>query len=216
MRVRLGALLPTALTISIGFIVLFGLLVGDDLGLLSSLANTFALGQITNNFLLPVTTVTLGIILLIGVLNLLVVHLNRVIKLKKGFAYSILLIGSYVLIILAYVLDSTEVINLLLEDVLVPIESALAGLLLFSLVYGATTITFRRKSFGGVLFLVVMVIVLIGTIPISQTEIVTQFKDWLLAVPVNAGAQGILLGIALATLVAGVRVLIGLDRSYRE
>lgn len=216
MRVRLRILLPTAFTIGFGFIVLFGLLVSDGMGLISNLAQTFALREITTSIILPVTTVTLGLILLIGVLNLLVVHFDRVIRRKKGFAYSVLLLGSYLLIILAYLLDSTEVINLLLEDVLVPIESALAGLLLFSLVYGAATVTFRRKSFGGVLFVVVMVIVLIGAIPISQTEVVAQVKDWLLTVPVNAGAQGILLGIALATLVAGVRVLIGQDRSYRE
>jgi len=38
----------------------------------------------------------------------------------------------------------------------------------------------------------------------------------MLSVPVSAGARGILLGIALAITVAGVRVLIGQDRSYRE
>ena len=37
-----------------------------------------------------------------------------------------------------------------------------------------------------------------------------------MTVPVNAGASGILLGIALATVVAGVRVLIGQDRTYGE
>jgi hypothetical protein len=44
----------------------------------------------------------------------------------------------------------------------------------------------------------------------------TIVRDWLLAVPVSAGARGILLGIALATVVTGVRVLIGQDRSYRD
>jgi hypothetical protein len=34
--------------------------------------------------------------------------------------------------------------------------------------------------------------------------------------PFSAGGRGILLGIALATLVTGVRVLIGQDRSYGE
>jgi hypothetical protein len=37
-----------------------------------------------------------------------------------------------------------------------------------------------------------------------------------MAVPVSAGARGILLGIALATVVIGVRALIGQDRSYRD
>ena len=36
-----------------------------------------------------------------------------------------------------------------------------------------------------------------------------------MTVPVSAGARGMLLGIALATVVTGLRVLLGQDRSYR-
>ncbi|MCZ2098096.1 MAG: hypothetical protein LC121_17870 [Anaerolineae bacterium] len=50
----------------------------------------------------------------------------------------------------------------------------------------------------------------------ARTAHTTEIRQWLLAVPVSAGARGILLGIALATVVTGVRVLIGQDRSYRE
>lgn len=104
----------------------------------------------------------------------------------------------------------------ILQNIQISIESALAALLLFALVYGAATITRRRRSLTSLWFIGVVLIVLIGAIPLSGFAPVAQVRDWLLTVPVNAGARGILLGIALATVVAGVRVLIGLERSYRE
>jgi hypothetical protein len=46
--------------------------------------------------------------------------------------------------------------------------------------------------------------------------VVAIIRDWLMSVPVSAGSRGILLGIALATVVVGVRAMTGQDRSYRE
>ena len=74
----------------------------------------------------------------------------------------------------------------------------------------------RRVTWARVLFTVVLLVILVGALPLPQVEFFRQIRDWLMAVPVSAGARGILLGIALATVVTGVRVLIGQDRSYRE
>jgi hypothetical protein len=57
---------------------------------------------------------------------------------------------------------------------------------------------------------------LVAALPIAGLEPLRDIGAWLYAVPVSAGGRGILLGIALATLVTGVRVLIGQDRSYGE
>ena len=71
----------------------------------------------------------------------------------------------------------------------------------------------RRFDIPGVIFLVALVLNLLlqaglqlpGFAPITNTQ----------QLIVGAGAYGILLGIALATVGAGVRVLIGQVRSYR-
>jgi hypothetical protein len=68
----------------------------------------------------------------------------------------------------------------------------------------------------GILFIITVEIVLIGALPLPGIAPLTVLTDWLMRVPVNAGARGILLGIALATLVTGLRVLIGQDRTYGE
>lgn len=222
MRLRLGAVLTTAITIVAGLVTLLGLLIGDNLGLLSVVARGAGVREITNVFL-QLVTITVALTVLIGVLNLLIVHLGRLGRRRGGWPYSIVLLASFGVVIATY-LFARPVSLLLLETVQVSIESALAGLLLFALVYGAATVTRRRTTWAGLLFVLTVVLVLVAALPLDDSETVVagslrllgSVRDWLLAIPVNAGARGILLGIALATIVTGVRVLIGQDRSYRE
>jgi hypothetical protein len=105
---------------------------------------------------------------------------------------------------------------ILLETVQFPVEAALAGLLLFALVYGAFRMMRDRVTWSATLFIVTLLLVLLGALPVANGEVVQDVYEWLLEIPVTAGARGLLLGIALATLVTGMRVLIGIDRSYRE
>ncbi|MBC8170367.1 MAG: hypothetical protein H7X77_01795 [Anaerolineae bacterium] len=203
--------LATAITIGFGLITLLALLVGD--WLLSPATVAILNGLLS--ILLELVTITLALTVLIGILNLLSVHLGRITRRQHGALPGVILILSFVLVIATYVVQrSTSLI--LLENVQVSIESALAALVLFALVYGAAGVLRRRTSLAGVLFVAVVLIMLMGALPLSWLSGISGLRDWLLAVPVNAGARGMLLGIGLATLVAGVRVLIGQDRSYRE
>lgn len=212
MRLRLGAAITTAITISVGLFTVLGLLVTEDMGGLSAAADE--LSGIAN-FFLQLTTITIALTVLIGIINLLSVHLGRLAGRKPGFVYSLVLVLSFLLVLVTTV-SERETSMILLETVQISIESALAGLLFFALVYGAYRMMRRRVTWSGVLFVAVVLIVLVGALPFSGLERVTETRDWLLATPVSAGARGILLGIALATIVTGVRVLIGQDRSYRE
>jgi hypothetical protein len=125
------------------------------------------------------------------------------------------LIASFVLVIVTY-FARRDINVMLLEDVQVSIESALAGLLLFALVFGAYRMMHRRVTVWSMLFVMVLLIVLVGALPLPGVTFMTDISNWLFRIPVSAGARGIWLGIALATVVTGVRVLIGQDRSYRE
>ncbi len=216
MRFRLGQALALGLTAGIGLVTLMGLLfANDDLGLAENYnVDIDALRSFTD-LILQVTTITIALTVLLGVFNLLLVHIRRLSGRQKGMIYSLVLLASFALVVLTYVVerDSSMV---LLETVQVSVESALAGLLFFALVYGAYGILRQQITWPRILFVIVLLIVLIGTLPIDGLGIITDMRDWLMDIPVNAGARGLLMGIALATLVTGVRVLIGVDRSYRE
>ena len=210
MRRLIGAL-ATVIVIGVGVITLFGLLVN---------APVFA---VPAGLFLELVSITIAVTVLIGILNLLAVHLGRLFGRKRGWFYSLCLLISLLAVILLTIFERLDVLNLepalttiLLEQVQVAIESALAGLLLFGLVYGAARVLRKRASGWGLLFVVALLIVLAGALPLPHLAVVASARDWLLAVPVSAGARGILLGIALATVVTGIRVLIGQDRSYRE
>jgi len=104
---------------------------------------------------------------------------------------------------------------MLLETVQISVESALAGLLFFALVFGAYRMMRYKVTGWGILFISAVLLVLLGSLPLTELEPVTDVRDWVMNIPVSAGGRGILMGIALATVVTGVRVLIGQDRSYR-
>lgn len=208
---RLLGLLATVIAIFLGIATLLGLT-----------RNIPWLVAITRGFL-QLVSVTIAVTILIGIINLLNVHLRRIRGRGRGWGYSIVLILSTLAVIVLTVLERRGILTtepalttILLEQVQVAVESALAGLLLFALVYGAYRTLRKRVSGWGLLFIVALLVVLIGALPLPQLAPVIDLRDWLMAVPVSAGARGILLGIALATIVTGIRVLIGQDRSYRE
>ena len=225
---RLGSAFATALVIVVGMITFLGLSVTPGMGIFSTiLIDRFAFPSIANVFL-RLTVITLAITVLIGIFNLIVVHLGRVFGRGKPLSQrinSLVLVISAIAVLVLGVLERTGVLTgspspttVLLEGVLVSIESALAGLILFALVYGAYRLMRRRVTGSGLLFTLVLLLILTGALPFTTPgmRVLSIIRDWLLAVPVSAGARGILLGIALAVTVAGARVLIGQDRSYRD
>ncbi|MBL8160985.1 MAG: hypothetical protein JNJ61_03300 [Anaerolineae bacterium] len=207
---RLGSALTSAVAIGFGLLTLLGLLAG---GFFGTIANLF----------IQITVITAAAAVLIGIANLLGVHFGRIRERRGGWGYSIILLLSTIGVLLLYILERANVLTgtpapttILLESVQVAIESALAGLVLFALVYGALRLLRRKVSASGLLFTLVLLVLLAGALPLANATPLALIRDWLLAVPVSAGARGILLGIALATVVTGMRVLIGQDRSYRE
>ena len=154
--------------------------------------------------------ITAAVTIVIGIFNLLYVHLGWVVR---GAFLSIVMIASFGLTIWWYVSKQGD--TSLLAAVQVPIESALAALLFLSMVQGGARVLGKRADIWGLLFVTVLVVVLLGTLPIESLAPVREWSDWLMEIPVSAGARAILLGIALGTVVTGVRVLLGQDRSYR-
>lgn len=202
---RLLTILATSLVMVIGLLTLIGLLSGG-------LGN---FGAITNLFL-QLTVITLALTVVIGVINLFRVHSGRILRRERGWIYSFPLLISATLVIVLWIAGEDSANRVVLENIQIAIESALASLLVFALVYGAFRMLRDRVTWSAVLFTMVLLIILVGALPLANAGFFVQVRTWLMAVPVSAGARGILLGIALATLVTGIRVLIGQDQSYRE
>lgn len=199
---------------SAGVVMLIGLL--SDPG---SEARTLAA------LIVQLVAVTAAVAVLIGILNLLAVHLGRFTHAERGWPYSALILLVTAGVVVLRILDRAEIWSGDLEGeqisprafeaVQVSIESALAGLLVFFLVFAGYRLMRRGVSVWNVLFTSAVVVALVGWIPLGDLEALSDVREWLVSVPVSAGARGILLGVALGTVTAGVRVLLGQDRALR-
>jgi hypothetical protein len=86
------------------------------------------------------------------------------------------------------------------------------------LIYATIRLLRRRVDVMSVLFLIVAVIFLILMMPTPFGPILgdggTQLAVDFLGMLSGGGARGLLIGIALGTLLTGLRVLFGVDRPY--
>jgi hypothetical protein len=219
-RVRLSVVLTAALVTGVGLIVLVGLLVDESYGALGALISASPVRVLTD-VLLRLSAAVLALTVLLGAFNLLGVNINRALH-GRTFSTrlgSTFLVGSFLTVILVRIIDGLNRTNntgVVLEQVQVPIGAALNSLLFFILVWGAMRILRRGLTWGRLLFVFTVLVTLASLLLSATDSAARQFSEWLLSVPVSAGASGVLLGVALATLVAGVRVLIGQDRQYGE
>ena len=210
---RLGIAFSASVAFAVGLLTLFSLLLGDHPELLGDFAGAPAFARLMTlpaAIMVRLVAITSAVAIVIGISNLLYVHMGRVLR---GAFFSIVMIASFALTIWWY--WSKQGDTSLLAAVQVPIESALAALLFLSMVQGGARVMGKRADIWGLLFVTVMVVVLLGSLPIASLAPVRVWSDWLMEIPVSAGARAILLGIALGTVVTGVRVLLGQDRSYR-
>ena len=156
-----------------------------------------------------------AVALLVGVLNLLLVHIQKFTEKPSGNLYSLVLILAFVLAFLpAFLLGpySSEAL-LIFRSVQVPIESSLMALLAVSLAYASARLLHRRTNILSFVFVGVALLILVGT-GFDVPFVSDILRPWIAQVPAAAGARGILLGVALGSVATSLRILIGLDRPY--
>lgn len=161
-------------------------------------------------------TIMAAAALLIGVFNLISVHSKKVIEGSALLNSSALIVA----IILAFLIKLIDPDILppewLLSNVIVPVESALMGVLVITLTYAAVRLIAQRPNVYSVVFVLATILTLgAGTaiglnIPIIR-DVVKPFITHVLA---SAGARGILIGVALGTITTGLRIIMGIDRPY--
>jgi hypothetical protein len=223
---NLGAVLLGAFATIVMLLTLLGL------APLPALPGAFnnTLSQIST-ILIRFVTVVGAIAVIIGVFNLLNVNVYKLTSRTRGAWYSFFTLFAFLLVIGVHAADRSGLLDswvpdkvgdspivslTLMDTVQVTIESALGGVLFFSLVYAAFRMMRRRVTIWNILFLIALLIVLIGYIPMSNLAFIGGLRDWLLRVPVSAGTRALLIGVALGTVIVGIRLLIGQDRSFRE
>jgi hypothetical protein len=157
--------------------------------------------------------------LLLGIFNLAQVHWKKAGSGGPNRVYSIvLLISLFTTIIVVSISGPTGQAALwIFNSVQVPVEISLLAVLAVVLVYAGARLLTRRPKWYTVIFLITVLIVLLGSVPLfflGEVAPLIAVRSWLAQVPAVAGARGLLLGVALGTVATGLRILMGMDRPY--
>jgi hypothetical protein len=193
--------IPMTVAVVTGLATLVGLLLIPELG----------------NLLLEWAAFLAAVALLLGILNLLSIHLRRS---AKGNIYSLVLVVAMLAIFGLALTDALGVteggVNEAFMLVQVPLEAALASLLAFFLLFAGIRLWQRQRSGWSVLFLITVLLLLISQspLPAAVEGLVEPVRTFIYAVVVTAGVRGFLLGVALATIILSLRLLAGLERPY--
>jgi hypothetical protein len=165
--------------------------------------------------------VLVGFALLVGLANLMKVHIGRVIRRQTDWIYSLIVVGSAITVLALGLIGGspgTDTVAWVFKWMYQPLGAALFSLLAFFL----TTALFRSlrmKSREAAVLLVIAGVVVIGQAPFIATpplDILVSIKDWILDYPALAGIRAIILGVAFGAIGLSIRILLGFDRPYME
>lgn len=214
-RHRLINVIASTLAISMALLTLLTLSTEPD-----------TLAALIADVLLQMVGVIAAVAVLTGLVNLIAVHLDRFVRSEHGWPYSMIVLAVALAVIVLRILDRADIwtgdlegemiSTRIFEAVQVSLESALAALLAFFLVYAAVRLMRREVTVWQGVFIAAVLVALVGWIPLDSLDALADAREWMLRVPVSAGARGILIGVGLGTVIVGVRVILGQDRSFRS
>jgi len=160
-----------------------------------------------------------GMAVLVGIFNLVAVQMEKIRTRQKNSAYGALLVLSLIITFGFGLLlgPDNPFMRMAVDAVIVPVEAALMAILAVTLIYASIRLFRRRMDAMSVLFLVAAIIFMLAMMPTPFGPIPgNQFFLFIEGAVATGGARGLLIGIALGTLLTGLRVLFGVDRPYGD
>lgn len=170
------------------------------------------------SILLSWAGVLMAVALLVGLINLFSVHWNKVVAKQSGSFYSLALILSLgVTLIVGGWFGLPHPYTLwILNNIQVPVEGSLLALLTVILVLAVMRFMRHKSDLGRYVFLFTTVLIGLVSGPLFGLDIpgLSELRNWMLKIPVLAGVRGILIGVGLGIMAAGLKILAGADRPY--
>lgn len=163
--------------------------------------------------------------LLLGLFNIARVHGRRVLRRRRGWVHSLVLLFAAVAFSIPPILygPSDKLTLLTFDYVIGPLGASLAALVVFTLALATFRLLRGRRGWEFILswgFILIVAVVLLGSTPMTGLSTVLEpladVRDWIVNKPGMAGMRGMLLGVALGTVITALRVLGASDRPHSE
>lgn len=201
--------IPIAVATITGLVVLFGYLTTNP-----------ALAYFRDR-LIEWAVIVAAFAFLLGIINIVRVHGRRAFRRRQGWLCSLVLLLAMLVAWIPPILSPgtsiQEMLNRVTFDyVISPLAASVAALVVFALTLAAFRLLRTRRSGGAVFFLLVVAVVLLGSTPLTGLEPLASIRNWIVNVPGMAGMRGLLLGVALGTVITALRVLVASERPHSE
>jgi hypothetical protein len=163
----------------------------------------------------------------LGGLNLLRVNFDGIYHRAPGWPYRVVLIAGLIATVTLGLLDGRGFqsgptrFNWIYDHLYNPMSATMFGLLAFFIASAAFR-AFRIRTVEAGLLAVAAMIVMLGRVPIGNLLTsalphplqIGSIQDWVMNNPQNAAKRAILIGAALGVMATGLRVILGIERTY--
>lgn len=183
----------------------------------------FSKGVLNNTTALLSLWVSLisGFAIILGLTNVLAVHLQRIRTGGSKAGYSVVLVVSALAVIALGIYgqvsknggSNSAIIDWIFSYVYQPLAVTIFSLLAFLLISAAVR-TLRIRTVESTLLLIGALIILVGQIQILPFDSLTAVSTWFQNYPVLGAIRGILIGASLGAIATSLRYLLGVDNEY--
>lgn len=172
-----------------------------------------------------VIVVAFGYVL--GGANVLQVNFDGIYKRQTDWPYKIVLVVSLLVTLFFGIKegrtwqDTSSVSMWIYNQLYSPMSATMFSLLAFFIASAAFR-AFRIRTVEAGLLAAAALIVMLGRVPIG--DVMTQWlpeplrlgavQDWIMNFPQNAAKRAVLIGAAMGVMATGLRVILGIERSY--
>lgn len=155
--------------------------------------------------------------LILGAANLLRIHVQKIIKKKKEWWNSVVLLVAMAVMAIVPILwtQQSPVYTYLFKHLFENLNGTMFALLAFYIASAAYR-AFRVRTKEAALLLVAAVVVMLGATPVGAKiwSGFPEYSGWLQTIFTTAGMRGIMIGASLGAMVTSLRIIFGIDRSY--
>lgn len=159
--------------------------------------------------------------MLLGIISLFRLHLDKIRKRVPSWGYSLIVIISYLVTVVAglgWGIEQGTPLLWIYNAIVVSIQSTMFALLAFFIASAAYR-AFRAHSIMATILLITAVVVMLGRVPIGEYISIGPLhipavSDWFLNVPNLAAKRAITIGVGLGAAAMSLKIILGIERTY--
>ncbi len=187
------------------------------------------------DFLQGSVIIVLAFSYFLGGANLLRLNFDAIYKRQPGWPYKLVLLIGLITTVAMGAVEGSGFLNphmnskWIYDNVYSPMQSTMFALLAFFIASAAFR-AFRIRTTEAALLAVAALVVMIGRVPVGAALThgipmkaggipldwlhLPEVQQWIMDIPQNAAKRAILIGAALGVMATGLRVILGIERSY--